>query len=66
MIDFGLLAGKETPEKLDQLLRGMIGNGYKPTMKPTPLVKRLDAMKQQLDRGEDTFEKKLRYLIWLN
>ncbi len=66
VIELGIMKGKDTPEKLDRLLRGVLGNGYKPAMKPTPLVKRLDAMKQQLDRGEDTFEKKLRYLIWLN
>lgn len=66
VIDFGLLKGDDTPDKIDALLRGMIGNGYKKTMPATPLVKRLDAMKQQLDRGEDTFERKLRYLLWLN
>lgn len=66
VIDFGLLTGEVTPDKLDRLLRGLIGNGYKPAMKASPLVGRLDAMKQQLDRGEDTFERKLRYLLWLN
>ncbi|MBA2538385.1 MAG: hypothetical protein H0V17_02015 [Deltaproteobacteria bacterium] len=70
VIDFSLLkGGGDAPGKIDhidQLLRGLIGNGYKPTMKPSPLVRRLDAMKQQLDRGEDTFERKLRYLLWLN
>lgn len=35
-------------------------------MRPTPLVGRLRQMKAQLDRGEDTFERKLRYLLWLD
>jgi len=48
------------------MLRGLLGNGYHPQMKPSPLVKRLDRMKQELDHGEDTFDRKLRYLLWLN
>lgn len=66
VIDVNLLKGDDTPDKIAQLLRGLIGNGYKPAMKASPLVGRLNAMKQQLDRGEDTFERKLRYLLWLN
>jgi len=30
------------------------------------MVDRLRRMKEQLSRGEDTFERKLRYLFWLN
>ncbi len=44
----------------------MLGNGYQARMKPSPLIGRLRAMRDQLSRGEDTFERKLRYLLWLN
>ena len=46
--------------------RGLLGNGFQAKMKPSPLPARLRGMKQQLDRGEDTAEHKLRYLLWLN
>jgi hypothetical protein len=51
---------------VEAVLRSLIGNGYQTKMEPSPLVSRLRAMKIQLDRGEDTFERKLRYLLWLN
>lgn len=35
-------------------------------MRASPLVGRLRQMKDQLSRGEETFERKLRYLFWLN
>jgi hypothetical protein len=32
----------------------------------SPLVFRLERMKRELSMGNDTFERKLRYLLWLN
>lgn len=51
---------------LPALLRGVFGNGYKASMKPTPLLSRLARMKAELSRGEDTLDRKLRYLLWVN
>jgi hypothetical protein len=51
------------PEKS---LRGIFGSVYVNNMKPTPLLDRLARMKSELARGEETFERKLRYLFWLN
>ena len=67
-IDIAALLGHGDPDAaaIEQLLRGVLGNGFQTQMKPSPLVGRLRAMKRQLDRGEDTFERKLRYLLWLN
>ncbi len=56
----------ETPASVERILRGLLGNGYQAKMKPSPLPARLRGMKDQLDRGEDTAEHKLRYLLWLN
>lgn len=50
----------------ERMLRGLLGHGYAQSMRASPLVARLVHMKDQLDRGEDTFERKLRYLIWFN
>jgi len=48
------------------VLRGLLQNGYQAAMRPSPPVARLRQMKQPLDRGEEPFERKLRYLFWLN
>jgi hypothetical protein len=66
VIDFHKLDHKMDAAGAEIVLRGLIGNGYQTKMHPSPLVARLRAMKTQLDRGEDTFERKLRYLLWLN
>lgn len=66
VIDLSLLDGKLTAQKVEQALRGVLGNGLKARMKPSPIVGRLRQMKAELSRGEDTFERKLRYLLWLN
>jgi hypothetical protein len=65
VIDFHKLDHKMDAAGAETVLRGLIGNGYQTKMQPSPLV-RLRAMKNQLDTGEDTFERKLRYLLWLN
>jgi hypothetical protein len=51
---------------VEQVLRGLLGNGYQTKMRASPLVGRLRHMKEQLDRSEDTLDRKLRYLLWLN
>jgi hypothetical protein len=48
------------------IAKNLLGAGYKKSMKPSPLITRLAQMKTELLRGEDTFERKLRYLLWLN
>lgn len=51
---------------LEQLLRGLFGKGYAGKMADTKLLQRFERMKRELSTGEDTFERKLRYLLWLN
>jgi hypothetical protein len=51
---------------IEKFLRGALGKGYAPTKKRSPLVGRLERMKRELSMGNDTFERKLRYLLWLN
>lgn len=53
-------------EAMDAVLRQTFGPAWKDSMPTSPLTARLKRMQQELDRGEDTFERKLRYLFWLN
>jgi hypothetical protein len=53
-------------QSTETMLRGVLGNGYAQRMRASPLVGRLRLMKGELDRGEDTLARKLRYLFWLN
>ena len=64
--DIVLDLGHMKSENVDAILREVLGNGYKKSMKPSPIVTRLRKMKDELSRGEDTFDRKLRYLLWLN
>lgn len=61
-----VMKGRPDAKAVEKIVRGLIGNGYKEKMKPTPLVGRLRQMKAELSRGSDTFDRKLQYLLWLN
>ena len=51
---------------IEKFLRGALGKGYAAAKQRSPLVGRLERMKRELSMGNDTFERKLRYLLWLN
>ena len=36
------------------------------SMPESPLLDRQRRMQREIERGEDSFERKLRYLLWLN
>lgn len=55
-----------SPGAASEALGRILGPSYKSSMPPSPLLDRLQRMARELDRGEDTFERKLRYLLWLN
>ena len=65
-IVFDLTDSSESPANIERVLRGVFGNGYRTGMKASPLVQRLSRMKDDLDRGAESFDHKLRYLLWLN
>ena len=56
----------ESPNNMERVLRGLVGHGYKEAMRASPLVGRVRTMIQSVDKGEETFEHKLRYLFWFN
>ncbi len=65
VLDFQKLKG-EGVTGIDSFLRGLLGAGYHAGMHASPLIDRLSRMKQDLERGGETLEHKLRYLLWLN
>ncbi len=51
---------------INTFLRGVLGHGFAEHLPPSPLVGRLARMADDLTRGTDTIDRKLRYLIWIN
>jgi hypothetical protein len=56
---------RQEPGVLSEWLGQVLGPSYKSSMPPSPLVDRLQRISREVDAGEATFERKLRYLIWL-
>jgi hypothetical protein len=51
---------------ISELLGQILGNASKATMPASPLPARLQRMNAEVERGDETFQRKLRYLLWLN
>lgn len=51
---------------LDSRLKSLLGASYARSMKRSPLPTRVLRMKGEVDRGKESLERKLRYLLWLN
>jgi len=61
------LHGDEPPTRqLEQALAGLLGAGFGRGGKPSPLPSRLARMQREIDKGDEPFERKLRYLFWIN
>jgi hypothetical protein len=58
-------AGKRAAQTTT-FLKGVLGNGYKAKMKPSPLTDRLLQLRKDRAADEQLFEDKLKYLLWLN
>jgi hypothetical protein len=68
VIDLGL-GGKDADEletRPEPILKEALGEYYAASMKPSPIISRLSRMKREVERGQESFERKLRYLLWLN
>lgn len=50
----------------ERFLSKSLGDGFRPAMPKSRLPGRLTRMRDEMERGEESFEKKLRYLFWLN
>lgn len=54
--------------QVEDSLKSVLGGYYDlgRERKASPVIGRLSRMKREMERGEDTLERKLRYLLWLN
>jgi hypothetical protein len=50
----------------DAALKSLFGEAYVARMKPSGLPRRLLRMSQEIERGEESLGRKVRYLFWLN
>ena len=53
-------------ENAESILRDIFGDKYVDEMPNSKLISRLQRMKSEIERGTESFERKLRYLFWLN
>lgn len=51
---------------VERVLVDIFGDKYVPQMKATQLLSRFARMKAEMERGEESLERKLRYLLWVN
>lgn len=66
VIDVAQLERLHRARDVDGELSAVLGDGYVRSMKASPLPRRLLRMKGEIDRQDEAFERKLRYLLWLN
>lgn len=66
VLDLGQLKADFEDERSEPLLEHFFGEFYVKQASPSPLPGRLKRMKGEIDREEESFERKLRYLLWLN
>ncbi|HJX52128.1 MAG TPA: hypothetical protein VJ801_05120 [Polyangia bacterium] len=67
-LDIGAINSRsdELEKHPEPLLRDILGSAYRDKMKPSPLIGRLSRMRNEVDHGKESAERKLRYLLWLN
>jgi hypothetical protein len=56
----------ERAAAVERTLAEVFGQYYRMDLKPSPLLGRLARMKGEISRGQESMERKLRYLLWLN
>ena len=66
LIDLDGLERMEAKRSAETQLSNLLGPSYVKRMRPSPLLRRLGRMKGEVDRGEESLERKLRYLFWIN
>jgi hypothetical protein len=65
LVELGRLDGDEAGD-VEQILASILGEYYVREGTPTGLIRRLARMRSEVERGEESLERKLRYLLWLN
>jgi hypothetical protein len=65
LVELNGLDADETQD-LEKILASILGEYYVREGTPTGLIRRLARMQGEVERGDETLERKLRYLLWLN
>ncbi len=66
VININELAMLEKSRDIEGMLRSVFGEYYAYDKKPSLITSRLKRMKREIDTGFESFDRKLRYLLWLN
>ncbi|MFT3770190.1 MAG: hypothetical protein QM820_32575 [Minicystis sp.] len=66
VLDLKVLGRLKRDEDIEGAMSAAFGEYYVREMKPSALPGRLARMKGEIDRNEEGFGRKLRYLLWLN
>jgi hypothetical protein len=53
-------------EDVEATLEDFLGDKYVSQMKPSPLVDTLARIRDEVDTGKESVERKLKYFLWLN
>ena len=61
-----IVDGDPAVDPLARLVEGAFGHAIVHQMPASPLAARLRRMATEIDRGEDTFSRKLSYFLWIN
>ncbi len=57
---------RSSAQALEAFLRGVFGDAFSPSMPASSLPTRLKRMNDEVKSGRESFERKLRYLFWIN
>jgi hypothetical protein len=66
VLDLDVIDRLERSRDVDGLAKSVLGSYYVRSMKRSPLPDRLMRMQGEVERGEESLERKLRYLLWVN
>jgi hypothetical protein len=66
VIDVDAIERLDRKRDVDGEVSAFFGEYYVTSMKPSPLPRRLFRMKDEIDKQEGEFDRKLRYLFWIN
>ncbi|MFH1810180.1 MAG: hypothetical protein ABIJ09_15650 [Pseudomonadota bacterium] len=66
VLDIQALDRAEDNDDIEGALRLVLGDWYVTGRPPSTLTMQLRRMKSEVDRGDESIERKLRYVLWLN
>jgi hypothetical protein len=66
LVDFAVIDEIDERGGADPALRKALGKYRSERMKPSRLLRRLERMKNEVESGTESIDRKLRYLLWIN